>query len=99
VLSETTSYIKSTGSPEPYLRKIAETGFTHVHRGHQWDTDFLYSKREIEQIRRWLKACGLQMLNLHGSAGVEKKLDLFQAFPILRIPSRHAAMESIGETG
>jgi sugar phosphate isomerase/epimerase len=75
VLSETTSYLKNTGSPAPYLRKIAEAGFTHVHWGHQWDTDFLYSKGEIEQIRRWLKDFGLQMLNLHGSAGVEKKWD------------------------
>ena len=75
MLSETTSYMKNSGSPEPYLRKIAEAGFSHVHWGHQWDTDFLYSKSEIDQIRTWLKECGLQMLNLHGSAGVEKKWD------------------------
>jgi hypothetical protein len=73
MLSETTSYMKSTGSPEPYLRRIAETGFSHIHWGHQWDTDFIFSKGEIEEIRRWLKDFGLQMLNLHGSAGVEKK--------------------------
>ena len=75
MLSETTSYMKGSGSPEPYLRKIAEAGFSHVHWGHQWDSDFLYSKSEIDQIRAWLKECGLQMLNLHGSAGVEKKWD------------------------
>ena len=27
MLSETTSYMKDSGSPEPYLRKIAEAGF------------------------------------------------------------------------
>lgn len=75
MLSETTSFMKSTGSPEPYLRKIAEARFSHIHWGYQWDTDFIYSKGEIEQIRRWLKGYGLQMLNLHGSAGVEKKWD------------------------
>jgi len=52
MLSETTSSMKSTGSPEPYLGKIAEAGFFHIHWGHQWDTDFIYSKGDIEQIRR-----------------------------------------------
>jgi sugar phosphate isomerase/epimerase len=75
MLSETTSYMKSTGSAEPYLRKIAEAGFTHVQWGHQWDTDFLYSKSEIDQIGAWLKEFGLQMLTIHGSAGAEKKWD------------------------
>jgi sugar phosphate isomerase/epimerase len=75
MLSETTSYIKDSGSPEPYLRKIAEAGFSHVQWGHQWDTDFLYSKSEIDQIRAWLKEFDLQMLTIHGSAGTEKKWD------------------------
>ncbi len=75
MLSETTSYLKSTGSPEPSLRQIAEAGFSHVHWGHQWDTDFVYSNTEIHQIQRWLREYGLQMLSIHGSAGVEKKWD------------------------
>jgi 3-deoxy-D-arabino-heptulosonate 7-phosphate (DAHP) synthase class II len=44
--------MKSTGGPEPYPGKIAEAGFFHIHWGHQWDIDFIYSKDEIEQIRR-----------------------------------------------
>jgi sugar phosphate isomerase/epimerase len=75
-LSITTIYGKvSTGSPEPYLRKIAEEGFSHVHWSHHWNTDFMYSRSEIEQIRDWLKVYRLQALNMHGSAGVEKKWD------------------------
>ena len=68
-----TSILCSTGSPETYLRLIAEVGFTHLHWGHHWDTDFLYSRFEIAQIRQWLKRYGLKLLDIHGSEGVEKQ--------------------------
>ncbi len=73
MLSITTDYVKSTGDPEPYLRRIAETGFTHLHWCHQWDTDFLYSKSEVDQIAVWLDELELQMLDIHASHGVEKR--------------------------
>ena len=72
MLSITTDYAKDTGDPSPYLRHIAEAGFSHIHWCHQWNTDFLYSRWEIEQIRNWLGEYGLQLLDLHGSAGNEK---------------------------
>jgi len=72
MLSITTDYAKDTGDPSPYLKRIADAGFSHIHWCHQWDTDFLYSRWEIEQIRNWLKDYGLQLLDLHGSAGSEK---------------------------
>ena len=68
-----TSILCSTGSPETYLRLIAEAGFTHLHWGHQWDTDFLYSSFEIAQCKKWLKQYGLKLLDIHGSEGVEKQ--------------------------
>ncbi len=68
----TSDYAADTGCPEPYLRRIAEAGFTHVHWCHQWNTDFLYDEPEIEQIDRWLKEYGLRMTDLHASAGREK---------------------------
>jgi sugar phosphate isomerase/epimerase len=71
-LSITTDYVTSLGSPEQYLRDIAAAGFTHIHWCHQWNTDFLYSRPEIDQIARWLDEVGLRLLDLHGSAGVEK---------------------------
>ncbi len=71
-LSITTDYAKDKGCPEPYLRKIAEAGFTHVHWCHQWNTDFVYSDCEIEQIGKWLREFGLRLLDLHGSIGPEK---------------------------
>lgn len=71
-LSVTTDYVKDTGDPSPYLRRIADAGFSHVHWCHHWGTDFMYSVSEIEQIGRWLNEYGLKLLDLHASAGCEK---------------------------
>ncbi|MBP5530520.1 MAG: sugar phosphate isomerase/epimerase [Lentisphaeria bacterium] len=68
-----TSILCDTGSPENYLRLIAEAGFSHLHWGHHWNTDFLYSSSEIAQCGKWLKQYGLKMLDIHGSEGVEKQ--------------------------
>lgn len=72
-LSVTTDYARDAGSPEPCLRRIAEAGFTHVHWCHQWNTDFLYCRAEIDQIGIWLREYGLTLCDIHASAGVEKK--------------------------
>lgn len=72
MLAITTDYAKDTGCPEPYLKRIAEAGFTHIHWCHHWNTDFLYSDYEIEQISRWLQNYGLILNDLHASAGEEK---------------------------
>ena len=72
MLSITTDYVHDTGSPEPYLRAIGEAGFTHVHWCHHWNTDFLYSTHEIDQISQWLDTYGLQVLDIHASHGREK---------------------------
>ena len=69
----TTDYATvSTGCPEPYLRRIAEAGFSHVHWCHHWNTDFLYSTPEISQIQHWLDEFGLKVTDIHASAGSEK---------------------------
>ncbi|MEW6354976.1 MAG: sugar phosphate isomerase/epimerase family protein [Planctomycetota bacterium] len=68
----TTDYAADRGCPEPYLRRIADAGFSHVHWCHQWNTDFLYSASEIEQIEKWLREYRLGILDLHASSGVEK---------------------------
>jgi sugar phosphate isomerase/epimerase len=71
-LAMTTDYQKDTGCPEPYLKAIAESGYSHVHWCHHWNSDFLYSESEIGQIGQWLKEYGLQVIDLHASAGQEK---------------------------
>lgn len=72
MLSMTTDYARSTGNPGPYLRRIAEAGFSHIHWCHQWNTDFIYSQYEIDQIAAWLADYGLRMLDIHASRGQEK---------------------------
>lgn len=72
MLSITSDYFQSYGDPQPYLKRIADAGFTHVHWCHHWNTDFLYSQPEIHQISRWFKDYDLRLLNLHASQGVEK---------------------------
>lgn len=71
-LSITTDYARDMGDPSPDLKRIANAGFSHVHWCHQWNTDFIYSKWEIDQIRRWLTDFGLRLLDMHASAGREK---------------------------
>ena len=71
-LSITTDYAADKGCPEPYLHRIADAGISHVHWCHQWNTDFLYSRWEVSQIRKWLREYGLALLDLHGSLGPEK---------------------------
>jgi sugar phosphate isomerase/epimerase len=72
VLSITTDYRADTGCPAPYLRRIAETGFTHIHWCHHWNTDFAYDDCEVAQIAEWLDELRLQLLDLHASSGREK---------------------------
>jgi len=71
----TTIYKEDHGTPEPYLQRIAEAGFTHIHWSHHWSSDFLYSAPEVAQIRRWMHEYGLQVLDVHASAGKEKRWD------------------------
>ena len=73
MLSITTDYANiDKGNPSPYLRRIADAGFTHIHWCHHWNTDIVYSCPEIEQISRWLDEYGLELLDLHASVGPEK---------------------------
>ncbi len=73
MLSITSDFATDKGCPEKYLRLIGETGFSHIHWCHQWNTDFVYMPAEIEQIERWLGDYGLRLLDLHASDGQEKR--------------------------
>lgn len=70
--SITTDYVTDHGDPSPYLRGIADAGFSHIHWCHHWKADFLYADSEIEQIGAWLRQYGLQLNDVHGSEGIEK---------------------------
>jgi sugar phosphate isomerase/epimerase len=68
-LSIATDYLKDTGDPEPYLKKISEAGFTHVHWCHEWGSDYIYSEHEINKIITLLKKYNLKALDIHASEG------------------------------
>lgn len=70
--SMTTDFGTDTGDPSGALRAIAEARFTHVHWCHHWNTDFVYHESEVRQIRSWLRELGLEVLDIHASAGREK---------------------------
>lgn len=65
MLSMTTDYASSTLPPEPYLRRIAAAGFSHIHWCHQWNTAYLYEEAEIERLAALLGELGLRLLDLH----------------------------------
>ncbi|OPZ86441.1 MAG: endonuclease 4 [bacterium ADurb.Bin429] len=56
-----------------YLRAIAKAGFSHVHWCQEWNTDYIYSDREIASICSQLNWCRLRMTDLHASAGETKR--------------------------
>ena len=71
-ISINTDYLKNSGNPSPFLKRVADAGFTHIHWCHHWNTDFIYLTCEMEQISKWLKEYGLQVLNIHGTTGIER---------------------------
>jgi sugar phosphate isomerase/epimerase len=72
MLSTATDYVDARGHPKAYLERIAEAGFSHVHWTQQWWTDHVYSDDEIQEIAGWLSDFGLEVNDLHASAGVKK---------------------------
>ena len=90
MVSMTTDYAEDRGWARPYLRRIADAGFTHVHWCQHWCTDFAYFDCEIEQIARWMKEYGLGLTDLHGSSGEEK------CWTSLREYERLAGVELVG---
>lgn len=71
-LAMTTDYLTSHGEATPHLRRIAEAGFTHVHWGHESNTDHVYSPAEISAAGATLARLDLQLQDLHASHGVER---------------------------
>ena len=69
MLAINTDYISSIDHPEPYLKHIAESGFSQVHWCHQFGSDYLYTEDEIDQIARWLRSYELTVNDLHASSG------------------------------
>ena len=71
-LSINTDILSSQGNSFPALKKIAEKGFKYIQWIHHWNTDFIYNKSEINEIKNSLNEYGLILNDLHASMGVEK---------------------------
>lgn len=71
-ISMTSDYCGGTGDFHRPLRMIGEAGFTHIMWCHQWNTDFIYTSCEIDEIKKAMRDYGIALLDIHGSAGVEK---------------------------
>ena len=67
-----TDFFEDVNSPELYLKLASEAGFRSIMWCHHWNTDFIYSKPELDQIKSWLKTYQLQLQDLHGTDGKEK---------------------------
>ena len=72
-ISITTDYAGGQGAPETQLRLIAEAGFTRLHWCHHFNTDFMYRPCEMGAMRRLVRELGLEVLDVHGSYGQEKR--------------------------
>ncbi len=68
-LALATDYVTSRGDPEPHLRRLAETGFRHVHWCHQWNTDYLYPADEVRRLAALFRELGLSLNDVHASSG------------------------------
>ena len=69
-VSITSDYITDAQPAGPFLRNIAQTGFSHVHWCHDWNSEVLYSSEDIRRFGGWLREYGLSLLDLHASAGI-----------------------------
>lgn len=67
-----TDFLSDSHEPEYYLKLIAESGFTHLHWCHQWNSDFIYSKSETAYYKNVIKKYGLTLQDIHASVGQEK---------------------------
>ncbi len=71
-LSINSDFKNDRGYPFGVFRQIADAGFTHIHWGHHWNADFIYTAPEIAEIKKQLDFFSLSLSDLHASGGIEK---------------------------
>ena len=67
-----TDFFDDINTPEPYLKLASEAGFPRIMWCHHWNTDFIYTKPELDQIKAWLKTYQIKLQDVHGTDGKEK---------------------------
>lgn len=68
-----TDFRSDRGDPTPWLEALATAGFSHIQWIHHWNTDFMYTKPEIDYIKEVMKKNNLSLLEIHASMGNEKR--------------------------
>jgi len=67
----TSDYLLTAGDPQASLKRLADTGYTHIIWCHNWNTDLAYTTYEFEAYRKMLRDYGLTLVDIHGSCGYE----------------------------
>lgn len=65
---------KSTDEIFETLKKIADAGFSYIHWCHEWDSDYTYSKEEMDQIHNWMNDLGLSCKGVHATEGSRRNI-------------------------
>lgn len=81
---------------------IADSGITHVHWSHEWDSTRLYSSEEMLKVRAMLSEYGLKVKGIHASAGWEYSMTpgLLSSMPqVVNCPDYTSADESLRKAG
>ena len=72
-LSINTDIVSGSGHSFPLIKKIGEKGFEFIEWNGNWNTDYFYTKSEIEEIKNRIKEYNIKLNSLHASIGVEKQ--------------------------
>jgi len=72
-LSINTDIVPGSSRPFLLLKKIAEKGYEFIEWNQEWNTDYFYTKSEIEEIKNRIKEYNIKLNSLHASIGVEKQ--------------------------
>lgn len=72
-LSINTDIIPGSVPPFRLIKKIAEKGFEFIEWNQHWNTDYLYNRSEIDEIKIRFKEYNIKLNSLHASIGVEKQ--------------------------
>jgi len=72
-LSINTDIVSSSNPSFALLKKMAEKGFEFIEWNQHWNTDYLYNRYEIDEIKNRIKEYNIKLNSLHASIGVEKQ--------------------------
>ena len=68
-----TDILTARGFSFPLIKKMAEKGFDFIEWNQEWNSDYFYTKLEIEEIKKRIKEYNIKLNSLHASIGVEKQ--------------------------